>query len=50
MQAKDYVLQNFSKDEQKLLPEILSRASDAALEFVMNGLNMAMNKFNGSVE
>ncbi|MBL8088771.1 MAG: aminoacyl-tRNA hydrolase, partial [Anaerolineales bacterium] len=50
MQAKDYVLQNFSKDEQKLLPEILSRASDAALEFVMNGLNMAMNKYNGSVE
>jgi peptidyl-tRNA hydrolase, PTH1 family len=49
MQAKDYVLQNFSKDEQKLLPEILSRASDAALEFVMNGLNMAMNKYNGDI-
>lgn len=50
MQAKDYVLQNFSKDEQKLLPEILSRGADATFEFVMNGLNMAMNKFNGSVE
>src|SRR5688572_11136864 len=50
MQAKDYVLQNFSKEDAKLLPEILSRASDAALEFVMNGLNTAMNKFNGSVE
>ncbi|HCR72631.1 MAG TPA: aminoacyl-tRNA hydrolase [Anaerolineae bacterium] len=50
MQAKDYVLQNFSKDEQKLLPEILSRASDAALEFVMNGLNMAMNKYNGEIK
>lgn len=49
MQAKDYVLQNFSKDEQKLLPEILSRASDATLEFVMNGLNMAMNKYNGDI-
>ncbi|MFN3492392.1 MAG: aminoacyl-tRNA hydrolase, partial [Anaerolineales bacterium] len=49
MQAKDYVLQNFSKDEQKLLPEIISRASDAALEFVMNGLNMAMNKYNGDI-
>jgi PTH1 family peptidyl-tRNA hydrolase len=49
MQAKDYVLQNFSKDEQKLLPEILSRASDAALEFVMDGLNMAMNKYNGDI-
>lgn len=50
MQAKDYVLQNFSKEDAKLLPEILSRGSDAALEFVMNGLNAAMNKFNGSVE
>lgn len=50
MQAKDYVLQNFSKDESKLLPEILSRAADAALEFVMNGLNAAMNKYNGDVK
>lgn len=50
MQAKDYVLQNFSKDDSKLLPEILTRGADAALEFVMNGLNMAMNKFNGSIE
>ena len=50
MEPKDYVLQNFSKDEQKILPEILSRASDAALEFVLRGLNAAMNKFNGAVE
>ncbi|KXK12783.1 MAG: peptidyl-tRNA hydrolase [Chloroflexi bacterium OLB14] len=49
MQAKDYVLQNFSKDEQKLLPEILARASQATFEFVLNGLNMAMNKFNGDI-
>lgn len=49
MDPKDYVLQNFSKDEVKILPEILSQASDAALEFVMNGLNAAMNKFNGVV-
>lgn len=47
MDPKDYVLQNFSKDEAKILPEILSRAADAAIEFVMNGLNSAMNKFNG---
>ncbi len=50
MDAKDYVLQDFSKDEQKLMSGILSRASDATLEFVMNGLNAAMNKYNGSVE
>ncbi len=49
MDAKDYVLQNFSKDELKLLPELLSRASDAVLEFVRNGLNAAMNKFNGDI-
>ena len=50
MEPKDYVLQSFSKDEQKILPEILTRASDAALEFVLRGLNAAMNKFNGAVE
>lgn len=49
MDAKDYVLQDFSKDEFKLMPELLSRASDAALEFVMNGLNAAMNKYNGDI-
>ena len=49
MDPKDYVLQDFSKDELKLMPDILSRASDAALEFVMRGLNAAMNKYNGGV-
>lgn len=49
MDPKDYVLQNFSKDEIKLLPELLTRASDAALEFVENGLNAAMNKYNGDI-
>jgi peptidyl-tRNA hydrolase, PTH1 family len=50
MDPKDYVLQDFSKDELKLMPELLTRASDAALEFVKNGLNAAMNKYNGAVE
>ena len=50
MDPKDYVLQNFSKDELKLMPDLLTRASDAALAFVKNGLNAAMNKFNGAVE
>jgi peptidyl-tRNA hydrolase, PTH1 family len=49
MQAKDYVLQNFSKDEQSLLLDILSRGVEASLEFVMKGLNMAMNKYNGDI-
>lgn len=50
MDPKDYVLQGFSKDEIKTMPDLLSRASDAALEFVIKGLNAAMNKYNGSVE
>jgi PTH1 family peptidyl-tRNA hydrolase len=49
MEAKDYVLQNFSKEDAKLLPDVLSRAADAALEFVMKGLNAAMNKYNGDI-
>ena len=49
MDPKDYVLQMFSKDDMKLLPEVLDHAADAAMEFVMKGLNSAMNKFNGEV-
>lgn len=50
MDPADYVLQHFSRDESQLLSETLDRAADAALEFVTNGLNAAMNKFNGGVE
>ena len=49
MDPAAYVLQNFSRDELKSVSEILDRAADAALEFVMNGLDKAMNKFNGNV-
>jgi PTH1 family peptidyl-tRNA hydrolase len=49
MDAKDYVLQDFSKDDMKLLPEILEHGVDAALTFVTHGLNKAMNQFNGEV-
>lgn len=50
MDPAAYVLQNFSRDELKLASEILDRAADAALEFVMNGLDKAMNKFNGGAK
>jgi PTH1 family peptidyl-tRNA hydrolase len=50
MDPAAYVLQNFSREEIKSLSEILDRAAEAALEFVVNGLNMAMNKYNGSIE
>ena len=49
MDPKDYVLQEFSRDDLKLLPEILDRAAEAALEFVVKGLNAAMNKYNGNL-
>ena len=47
MDPADYVLQNFSRDDLKSLSELLDRDADAAVEFVVNGLNAAMNKFNG---
>ena len=50
MDAADYVLQNFSKDEMTALSEILDRATDAALLFVLEGLDKAMNKFNGEAK
>ena len=50
MDPSAYVLQDFTRDEIKILSEILDRTADAALEFVVNGLDKAMNKYNGSVE
>ncbi|MGE5248959.1 MAG: aminoacyl-tRNA hydrolase [Bacteroidota bacterium] len=48
MDAAAYVLQDFSREDIKLLPDIIGRAEEAVLEFVTNGLNAAMNKYNGS--
>jgi PTH1 family peptidyl-tRNA hydrolase len=50
MNPSDYVLQNFSRDEMKVLSDIVDRAADAALTFVVDGLSKAMNKYNGSIE
>jgi peptidyl-tRNA hydrolase, PTH1 family len=50
MDPAAYVLQNFSREEMKFLSEIVDRAADAALTFVLDGLNKAMNKYNGSIE
>ena len=48
MQAPDYVLQDFSKGDQSIVSETLNRAVEAALTFVTEGLNAAMNRFNGA--
>ena len=50
MDPADYVLQDFSKADLPLLSEILDRAADAVLAFVTEGLNAAMNKFNGDIQ
>lgn len=41
-----HVLQNFSKTEQKELPFVISRAADAVLVFITQGIEDAMNMYN----
>jgi PTH1 family peptidyl-tRNA hydrolase len=42
----DFVLANFSGEEEKALPEILKKAASAAETFVRDGIELAMNRFN----
>jgi peptidyl-tRNA hydrolase, PTH1 family len=48
MQAPDYVLQDFSFHEMKTVSETLLRAVDATLAWVTEGLDSAMNQYNGN--
>ncbi len=48
MDAAAYVLQDFTQKELLTVSETLDRAADAALTWVIEGLNAAMNKFNGA--
>lgn len=50
MDPAAYVLQDFPKTDQITLSEVLDRAADAALTFMAEGLNTAMNKFNGDIQ
>jgi len=50
MQPPDYVLQDFSKSELAVISETLDRAVEAVLIFVVEGLDAAMNKYNGGIE
>lgn len=47
MEAADYVLQDFPKSDKELLDLTLERAVDAILTFVTDGLDKAMNLYNG---
>lgn len=49
MDAAAYVLQSFSKEDEEFLVQFLSTAAEAASEFVNNGLNAAMNRYNGTI-
>ena len=49
MDPSNYVLQNFSKSDMQAISEILDHAADAVLAFVSDGLNKAMNEFNGDI-
>jgi PTH1 family peptidyl-tRNA hydrolase len=49
MDPADYVLQNFSRTEIQTLSEILDHAEKAVFTFVTQGLNKAMNDFNGGI-
>lgn len=48
MDAAAYVLQEFTQKELLTVSETLDRAADAALTWVTEGLNAAMNRFNGN--
>jgi peptidyl-tRNA hydrolase, PTH1 family len=50
MAAPDYVLQDFSNADLTIISETLNRAVEAVLTFTAEGLNSAMNKYNGSIE
>lgn len=49
MDAKDYVLQRFSKDEEEFLHAFLEKGCEAVKEFVQNGLDAAMTRYNGII-
>jgi PTH1 family peptidyl-tRNA hydrolase len=42
----DYVLRDFTTDEQKTIAEIIPRVSEAILCLITEGLDAAMNRYN----
>jgi PTH1 family peptidyl-tRNA hydrolase len=49
MDPADYVLQDFASNQLIALSEVLDRAAEAALTFIDEGLDKAMNKYNGTL-
>ena len=46
MDAAAYVLRDFTKEDLEFLPVILDHAAQAVLDFVSQGVDAAMNKYN----
>jgi PTH1 family peptidyl-tRNA hydrolase len=44
----DYVLSPWSDEEEKLLEKRLQKAADCVISFVLAGLKITMNEFNGT--
>jgi peptidyl-tRNA hydrolase, PTH1 family len=49
MAGPDYVLQDFSDSEMSVVSETPDRATEAVLCFITDGLETAMNKYNGII-
>ncbi|MBX7151795.1 aminoacyl-tRNA hydrolase [bacterium] len=49
MDLADFVLSRFSKEEEPLLSKVIKTSSQAAMEFIKNGIVQAMNGFNALV-
>jgi PTH1 family peptidyl-tRNA hydrolase len=47
MNPADYVLQNFSRDEEEIFAPLRPTAADAIECWLFEGLNAAMNRYNG---
>lgn len=46
----DYVLGHFSKEEQKVMDASFKEAGDAVVSIMTDGIDMAMNRYNGKKE
>jgi PTH1 family peptidyl-tRNA hydrolase len=47
---RDFVLSPFSEAEQALLPRMIDQAADACETWVIEGMDVAMNRYNMAIE
>ncbi len=50
MQAKDYVLGVFQKDDAILAAQVVDRAADAVETWLVEGIELAMTRHNGNID